>query len=347
MDVFQKEIRLSVCIATLNRCQYLMETISKFSAQMLAGVELVVVDGGSNDGTQLRMTAEAAKHPWISYHRLATNGGIDADYDLSVQLAKGQYCWMFSDDDWPLPGALHNILQACFAGHDFIFADAQVRDVDMHEIILHSRAKLTQDHVLEGHEMDALFKLTGSAMSFIGSCVIRRAVWLSRDCKSYYGSYFPHFAVIYQRPLTSTSLLLHQPLIAIRFGNATWTGSSFKIWMLLWPQLIWKMTSISDSVKLSLTPAHPWRSSRRLMWQRAKGVYAFEQYKEYLGRLPMNLLTRLKVMLISRVPGWIALIIAVVAIRLSDGSRKYLLEELKLSKFSSTGFGKWIVSRGW
>jgi abequosyltransferase len=337
------QVRLSICIATLNRCEYLAETITQFTQQMVQGVELVVVDGGSTDGTQLMMQKTQALYPWISYHRLATNGGLDADYDTSVQLAQGQYCWMFSDDDWPLPGALQTIYQACGQGHDFIFADAQVRDVKMQDIFLERRAKLTQDQVLQSGDMDTLFKLTGSALSFIGSCILRRDIWVARDCKSYYGFYFPHIAIIFQQPLAATSLLLYAPLIAIRYGNATWTGSAFKIWMLLWPSLIWKMPSLSDAAKASVTAEQPWRNIRMLMWQRAKGTYTPKQYRDFLAPLPMGSITRLKSRLISIMPGQLAAVIALVSIRFSQRPRKYLTEELKLSPYCQHGLAKWLA----
>jgi abequosyltransferase len=332
-------LRLSICIATLNRCEFLAETIGKFAEQMLDGVELVVVDGGSADGTQTMVEQAKKKYPWISYHRLSTNGGIDADYDKSVQLAQGQYCWMFSDDDWPLPGALKAIYGACGQGHDFVFADAQVRDVKMQEIFLERRSKLTQDQTLCGDDMDTLFKLTGSALSFIGSCIVRRDIWLARDCKSYYGYYFPHIAIVFQQPLRATSLLLYEPLIAIRYGNATWTGSAFKIWMLLWPRLVWKMASISDIAKASVTALEPWRSTSMLMWQRAKGTYTPVQYRDFLAVLPMSKIMRMKLQLISVVPGTLAAVLALIAVQVSHKPRKYLIEELRLSPYCQ---GSWI-----
>ncbi len=345
MDYFAPVVKLSICIATRNRCQYLIETVDQFAQQMVDGVELIVIDGGSTDGTHTMMQNACSRYKWISYHRLDTNGGIDADYDKSVQLAQGKYCWLFSDDDWPLPEALQTILVACNQNHDFIFVDAQVRDVRMQEVFLERRSKLQQDQLLPPGQMDALFRLTGSALSFIGSCVIRRDVWISRDCQSYYGYYFPHIAIIFQEPLRATSLLLHTPLVAIRYGNSTWTGSAFRIWMLLWPTLIWKMDSLSDKAKASVTAQLPWHSMNMLLWQRAKGTYSLEQYKSVLSPLSMSRLMRIKVFLVGVIPGKLAVLLALIALRLSQKPRKYLTEELKLSPFCESGVMRWLANR--
>jgi abequosyltransferase len=343
----RSEVLLSVCVASLNRCDFLMETIERFSEQMLDGVELVVIDGGSTDSTQAMMERAAKTHKWISYYRLITNGGIDADYDKSVRFAKGQHCWLFSDDDWPLPGALKVIVDACGMGHDFIFADAEVRDLNMGSVLLQKRAvEITEDRVLQGHEIDTLFKLTGSALSFIGSTIISRKLWLERDCESYFGYYFPHLAVLFQKPLSSTSLLISKPLVAIRFGNATWSSKSFKIWMILWPELIWRMPGISDTAKASVVPRHPWRSFKTLMWQRAKGAYTHQEYSELLVPFGPNLLTRLRLILVSAIPPTLAILIARVAILRAGKDERYQIEELRLSPFCQTGVGRMIANFG-
>lgn len=333
MQNLAPNVRLSICVATLNRCEFLVETIEKFASQMLDGVELVVVDGGSTDATQSRMQSASKQYQWLKYHRLHTNGGLDADYDKSVRLARGEYCWMFSDDDWPLPGAVETIFRACEQGHDFIFVDAHVRDVGMQNIILERRSRFDKDMVIPAGDSSTLFRLTGAALSFIGSCIIKREIWLSRDCESFYGYYFPHIAVLFQKSLSGTSLLLYSPHVAIRYGNATWTASAFRIWMILWPELIWRMPALSDEAKCSVTQRHPWRQSSMLLWQRAKGTYTHKQYRDFLAALPMPWATRLRIQFISLIPGRMAMIAALVALRLVNKPRKYLTEELKLSVF--------------
>ena len=338
-------LRLSICIATRNRWEFLQETIEYFARQMQEGVEMLILDGGSSDDTQAGLTLLTQQYHWLRHVRKENNGGLDADYDASVHAARGEYCWMFSDDDWPLTGALARVFDACRGDHDFVFVDAEVRDVAMGEVFLDRRSKLTADTIIAAGDMNTLFELAGSALSFIGSCVVRRALWLSRDCQSYYGYYFPHIAVLFQRALPASSLLIHQTLVAIRYGNATWTGKALKIWLFLWPSLIWQMPSLSAQAKSSVTPEHPWRSARMMLWQRAKGTFDYAQYGELMSKLAMTPWLRMQIVLISVLPGVLAVWLAVLALLISQRPKRYFIEELRLSQFCQSGLTKRVLDK--
>ena len=45
------QYRLSICIPTLNRGDYIGETLQSIASQWEEGVEIVIVDGGSTDRT--------------------------------------------------------------------------------------------------------------------------------------------------------------------------------------------------------------------------------------------------------------------------------------------------------
>lgn len=328
---------LSICIATLNRCDYLVQTVEKFSEQMIPGVEVVVFDGGSTDGTPLALQALAGQYPWLKYLRQSVNSGLDQDYDQCVRQANGQYAWLFSDDDWPTDGALEKIVDACGQGHSFIFVDAEIRDKEMREILHSGRLKLAHDSVLDAHQMDQIFVTTAPALSFIGSCVLKRELWLRCDLKPFYGWMFPHLPPLFDMPLPNSACLLSRPMVSIRQGNATWTAKSFKIWMFLWPEIIWKLNAISASAKQKVTPRHPWKRLSMLMWQRAKGVYDYSQYKNLLKPLASTFLDKTALLGISIIPGEIALVVALIGIKHSQKSQRFLVEELKLSRFYRPG----------
>jgi len=46
-----KKIKLSICIATLNRAYYLEQILESISQQYQENIELVIVDGNSTDNT--------------------------------------------------------------------------------------------------------------------------------------------------------------------------------------------------------------------------------------------------------------------------------------------------------
>ena len=92
-------IRLSVCIATFNRADFIGQTLDAILEQVTPEVELVVVDGASQDQTAAVMAQYLVRYPHIVYRREAENSGVDRDFDKAVAYASGEYCWLMSDDD--------------------------------------------------------------------------------------------------------------------------------------------------------------------------------------------------------------------------------------------------------
>ena len=83
-------MKLSVCIATFNRARYIGETLDSILAQATDDVEVVVLDGGSTDGTRDVVEEFARRHPRLRYVRQETNHGVDRDFDTAVHLATGE-----------------------------------------------------------------------------------------------------------------------------------------------------------------------------------------------------------------------------------------------------------------
>ena len=117
-------VRLSICIATYNRAEYIGETLESILPQLTNAVEIVVVDGASTDHTEnvVRHYSESCCN--IRYVRLAAKGGVDKDYNLTVEYAKGDYCWLFTDDDILNPGAIQAVIAELDNNHPLIIVNA-------------------------------------------------------------------------------------------------------------------------------------------------------------------------------------------------------------------------------
>ena len=105
---------------------------------------------------------------------------------------------------------------------------------------------------------------TGDYLSFIGGIIIQRQLWRARDKASYFGSDFIHFGVVFQQPLPGDTLVIAEPLIIIRYGNASWLARYFEIWMFKWPGLVWSFPHLPDSAKSRVCHKEPWRSPKTL-----------------------------------------------------------------------------------
>jgi glycosyltransferase involved in cell wall biosynthesis len=127
------DVFLSICIATFRRGAFIGETLGNLLAQATPDVEVLVLDGGSPDNTAMVVRSFQEAHPGLRYIRQETNLGVDRDYDRAVELARGEYCWLMSDDDLVKPGTVRRVLDACRNGYGLVIVNSEVRSIDFSE----------------------------------------------------------------------------------------------------------------------------------------------------------------------------------------------------------------------
>ena len=291
---------LSICITTLNRGALFAETLETILPQLTSSCELVVVDGGSTDETEAIVTRLAARDPRVHYHRQSENGGVDRDYAAAVEYSRGRYCWLFTDDDLMLPGALDAVLRAMASNPALVLVNADVWNVDFTRCCDPNRLRMSEDRRYEVGEDDRFLADTGRYLTFIGGVVVRRDVWDAREKERYFGSLFIHVGVLFQAPLPAHVEVIAKPGIRIRYGNAGWTPRAFEIWMFKWPDLVWSMPRAAEA-KARVTAREPWRNPLMLGVHRACGSYSVTEYDRWL-RPRARGLARLMAALIARIP---------------------------------------------
>lgn len=293
---------LSICIATYNRADYIVETLNSIIPQLDDDIELLVVDGASSDNTEDVVRKLAQKEERLRYIRLSAKGGVDQDYDKSVELARGVFCWLFTDDDLLKPGSIAVVKAAIKKDYDLVVVNAEVRDRELSAILGRRRIIMQDNKAYTPNSMEHLFVDALNYLSFIGAVVIRRSIWLNRERGVYFGTEFVHVGVIFQKPLPGSALIIAEPYIIIRFGNGQWTPRSFDIWMFKWPKLVWSFKDISDGAKLRVTRREPWRNFRNLIKQRSIGGYTVQSYRQYFSAMRINVLWKFCAWLIASSP---------------------------------------------
>src|SRR4051812_20839849 len=108
---------------TYNNAGYITQALRSALGNCDDEVEVVVLDGGSTDDTEVVVQSIAQQDARVRYVRQADRGGIDHDMARTVELARGEYCWLLSADDAFAEGALGRILQECRAGGDLWLAN--------------------------------------------------------------------------------------------------------------------------------------------------------------------------------------------------------------------------------
>lgn len=297
-----QDLKLSICLATYNRAKYIGETIESILPQLCDGTELLVVDGASTDETPQVVEGYLRSCAKIRYFRLPVKGGVDRDYDRTVSLARGEYCWLFTDDDILKPGAISAVLAAISEGYGLIVVNAEVRDIALSKVLLPRKMDICENKIFAPGDIQGLFEQTSGYLTFIGGVVIRKDTWLQRQRTQYYGTEFIHLGVIFQSPLSSAALAISETYICIRLGNAQWTPRAFDIWMFKWPALIWSFESVPDESKSRVVKREPWRSLRELVSYRRKGLYHFSHYLKYFHAADAGALWKFMAFLISWFP---------------------------------------------
>ncbi len=101
--------RLSVIVPVYNTQAYLRECIDSILAQSVNGMEIILVDDGSTDGSPAICDEYAACHENITVFHIENSGQTAARY-VGVQNAGGEYIGFVDSDDWVEPDMYAHML---------------------------------------------------------------------------------------------------------------------------------------------------------------------------------------------------------------------------------------------
>lgn len=332
-----RSYKLSICIPTLNRGGYIGETLESIVSQLEDGVEIVIVDGGSTDNTEQIVGSYQRSFPNIRYtkkdasKKQPSNEGFARDCNYAVELANGEYCWLMTDDDLLVPGAIRTILNAAENNFAMIVASVEVRNKDLTKVIVPGRPELFQDRIFLPSEWDEFAVKVGGCLSFVGAVIIKRQLWMNRNREKYFSSAFIHVGVIFDEPIKENVLVIAMPLVSVRHGNAQWTNRSFQIWLINWPDLIWSFSTISEESKQILAPYERWRNLKTLLLLRALGTYSIKEYQQFLCERLHVKRDRMLAMLIALVPRGLLFIPAYLYLYVGGSDSSVTLFDLKTS----------------
>ena len=334
--------KLSICIATFNRAQFIGATLDSILGQMEHGVEIIIVDGASQDNTREVISQYLSCHPTIRYYREEENAGVDRDYDKAVGYASGEYCWLMPDDDLLVPGAILRILKIIDGTVELLVVNSEIWNADFSRNLRERTLDFHEDKDYRAENPEKVFTELASCLSYIGSVVIKRSIWLSRDRSSYYGTAFIHVGVVFQHPPIERVKVIIDPLIIIRYGNGLWSPRSFEVWNIKWPRLIWSFSDFSENAKRMIVRREPWRHPRALFYSRATGEYSPKEFQKFLSCNSKGISHALAYV-VSAFPAKWANFIAVVYFSVAKRSAQRGLFDLLRSRHS-TAAGRYFAS---
>ena len=126
-------VRVSLVMPSFNQAGFIERSLISVINQEYEGVELIVMDGGSRDGTR-EILERYSEH--IALWRSEPDEGQSDALNKGFRRATGEiFGWLNSDDIY-LPGALHHVAQifTAYPGVDVVYGDWLT--IDEHERIL-------------------------------------------------------------------------------------------------------------------------------------------------------------------------------------------------------------------
>jgi len=124
--VEEEQVKVSICIPTYNRKEYLKETLDSIAKQSFKNYEIVIVDDGSTDGT--KEMVDSLNMP-INYY-WQENAGDAAARNKLIDLAKGQYLAFIDSDDLFLPDSIENLVNVIEANDADVIAYGSYYRID-------------------------------------------------------------------------------------------------------------------------------------------------------------------------------------------------------------------------
>jgi len=168
---------LTIGIPTWNRKLELQECLELVLPQALAeeGVEVMVCDNATDDGTQAIVEDLVRRYPALRHERNKTNIGADRNFVEVLRRASGRYVWILSDDDFITDGAVRQLLQIIKSNNpsyisvNYIYCDSQRRVMQFQP---DQRYMLKRD--VPHSDINRTFLVRNHWLSFLSCSIYRR-----------------------------------------------------------------------------------------------------------------------------------------------------------------------------
>jgi len=231
-------VRLSVCIPTYARVGPLIVALDALRPQVRPGVEIIVADNGSPDGTAEAVGRWIDAHPDVVVRFIgrSANAGFDRNVLDVVAAARGDYCWLFGDDDLPRPDAIGSIFATLDARPglphlllNYRRRDARTGRIDRAAMVRLARgvgAASASDFFFHPCPRPSYFRVLGTNIITLSANVVRRAAWneLAPAAEVFVGRNMIHVFVI-------TSMIdTHGPGVFLEEPHFDYTCNNARPW---------------------------------------------------------------------------------------------------------------------
>ncbi len=269
-----EQICLSICIPTYNFGEFIGETLESIIRQAGDEVEIIVGDGASTDNTEDIVRRYQADFPNLTYHNFGKKGGVDLDIAKTVELARGDYCWLLSSDDVLRPGAIRRILDEIQFGHAIYLCNRMDCDRNLNDRA-HAfwLSKNQEDCVFDFSDNTMLLgylqsaQSLGALFSYLSSLIVRREEWEGASTNEIFlGSNYAHVYKLFSIAKNGEKVkYIRDALVSARFDNDSFMVNGIaKRYLidlngyLLLADHLFDDVNVRDAFKSVMRRAHKW-----------------------------------------------------------------------------------------
>ena len=143
---------ISVITPVYNNKEYISKAIENYLQQGSTQTELIIVDGGSTDGTVEIIKAYAEKNGSIRWLSEKDNGQSNA-MNKGIRMAQGEFISFLNVDDYYSEEVFKSVISLLKNDTtiDFLVGDCQVWDADGGLIYVNRPSKIEKWHLLSGY----------------------------------------------------------------------------------------------------------------------------------------------------------------------------------------------------
>ncbi len=253
---------LSICLPTYNRARLLEKALAALRpeiSQQGSVVELVVSDNASTDATRLVLERIAGVAN-VKVYCNRENVGAARNFDLAVQRANGDFCWIVGDDDLVCVGSAARIVNVLrnYPQVDFAFINAYLDCSDQGEERGDNVAINRPTGEFPVNCADRQSRLLSSwnelidpriSPVFLGSmmmCVFRRTAWLKGRAGVQFGepfcsslsSVYPQGVIFGKEMVGRPAFYVGEPCIIARCKGQEWESYLPVIWAVYLHELL-------------------------------------------------------------------------------------------------------------
>lgn len=266
---------LSFVIPSNNRTELLDQAVYSIISEpaFTPLCEICISDNSASDTTHNLVASKYLDSGKVVYRRSLDAPSLDANVNMAVSMAHGEYAWIFGDDDLIVRDFLPTLLNYLQDVQPDILIVNSRSFLDLHTFVEQSRVPMDSARVYGPAEDNDFLADFGGYLTYVPCIVIRKSLWSQYFRPEMIGTYFAHIDAVCRAKRKRSVHYLPDPGINMRLENQTWLARHFEIWNIFFPYTIWGLEGYSDDAKRTVIPRYPLKSLKRILASRAYGRF--------------------------------------------------------------------------